>query len=205
MKSLAQPGANVTGYTDTAADLAPKRLALLVEVVPRISRVGVLRHADNPGSRIASNELDLAARQLGLALHHSDVRDAGDLEPAFAMLAKAHVRAIIAVADVHLTKHAPEIAQLAIRHRLPLMGFAPAWPSAGALLSYGAAVGTGAQLVPSRQAASYVAKILQGARPADLPVEQPTRFELIINQRVARALALTIPQSLLLQADEIMQ
>ena len=85
------------------------------------------------------------------------------------------------------------------------MGFAPAWTSAGALVSYGAAVGTGTQLVPYRQAASYVAKILQGARPADLPVQQPTKFELVINQRVAKALALTIPQSLLLQADEIMQ
>jgi putative ABC transport system substrate-binding protein len=205
VKSLAQPGANVTGYTDTAADLAPKRLALLVEVVPRISRIGVLRHADNPGSRIASEELDLAARQLGLALHHIDVRDAGDLGPAFATLAKAQVRAIIALADAHLQKNAQEIAQLAIRQRLPLMGFSPAWTSAGALLSYGAAVGAGAQLVPMRQAASYVAKILRGARPADLPVQQPTKFELVINLRTAKTLGVTIPASVLALADQVVE
>lgn len=203
--SLARPGGNVTGYSDTAADLAPKRLALLAEVVPRLSRVGVLRHADNPGSRIASNELDAAARQLGLALHHVDVRDSIDLKPAFAMLAKAHVQAVIALADVHLQQHAPEIARLATRYRFPLMGFSPAWTQAGALLSYGAAVGTDANLVPYRQAASYVAKILRGARPADLPIQQPTKFELVINQRVAKGLGLTVPQSVLLQADEIVQ
>jgi putative ABC transport system substrate-binding protein len=205
VKSLARPGANITGYSDTAADLGPKRLALLVEVVPRISRVGVLRHTDNPMSRISGSELDLPARQLGLTLHHVDVRDAGDLEPAFAMFAKAQVRAIIAMADAHILKHISEIAQLAIRHRFALMGFTPAWTSGGALLSYGAAVGAGAQLVPPRQAASYVAKILQGARPADLPVQQPTKFELIVNQRVAKALGLSIPQSVLLQADDVIQ
>src|SRR5262245_37817767 len=109
--SLARPGGNLTGYSDTAADLAAKRLSLLADVVPRLSRVGILRHADNSGSRIASDELESAARQLGLALHHVDVRDAPDLEPAFALFEKARVQGIIALADVHLQKNVREVAR----------------------------------------------------------------------------------------------
>ena len=200
--SWARPGGNLTGYSDTAADLVPKRLALLSEVVPRMSRVGVLRHADNPSSRIASDELESVARQLRLSLSHVDIRDTADLEPAFATLTKAQVQALIALADAHLQKNAGEIARLAARHRLPLMGFSPAWTKAGALLSYGAAVGAG---VPLRQAASFVAKILQGARPAELPVQGPMTFELVVNQRVAKTLGLKVPESLLLRAGEIIQ
>ena len=198
--SLARPGGNVTGYSDIAADLAQKRLALLSEVVPRMSRVGVLRHADNPGSRIASKELESAAPQIGLKLYHVDVRHAADLEAAFATLTKARVQALIAIADLHLTEHVSTIAGLATSRRLPLMGFGPRWSEAGALLSYGAAA---TQLEWSRQAAVYVVKILNGAKPAELPVQQPTKFELIINLKTAKALGLTIPQSALGRADEI--
>jgi putative ABC transport system substrate-binding protein len=202
--SLARPGGNITGYSDIAADLAQKRLVLLSEVVPRMSRVGVLRHADNPGSRIASKELDSAARQIGLKVYHVDVRHTADLEAAFTTLTKARVQALIAIADLHLTEHVSTIAEFATNRRLPLMGFGPSWSKAGALLSYGAAVGTQPDLY-SRQAAAFVVKILHGAKPADLPVEQPTKFELLINLKTAKALGLTIPPSLLQRADEVIE
>jgi putative tryptophan/tyrosine transport system substrate-binding protein len=201
--SLARPGGNITGYSDISADLAQKRLVVLSEVVPRMSRVGVLRHADNPGSRIASEELESAARQIGLKLYHVDVRHTADLEGAFATLTKARVQALIAIADLHLTEHVSAIARLATIRRLPLMGFSPRWSAAGALLAYGAAVGTQPEF--SRQAAAYVVKILRGAKPAELPVQQPTKFELIINLKTAKTLGLTIPSSLLLQADQIIE
>ena len=167
-----------------------------------MSRVGVLRHADNPGSRIASKELESAAPQIGLKLYHVDVRHAADLEAAFATLTKARVQALIAIADLHLTEHVSMIAGLATSRRLPLMGFGRRWSEAGALLSYGAAA---TQLEWSRQAAVYVVKILNGAKPAELPVQQPTKFELIINLKTAKALGLTIPQSLLQRADQVIE
>jgi putative ABC transport system substrate-binding protein len=201
--SLAKPGGNITGYSDMSADLAQKRLVLLSEVVPGMSRIGVLRHADNPGSRIATDQLESGARQSGLKLYHVDVRRTADLEAAFAILTKARVQALIAIADLHLTGHVLAIARLAISHRLPLMGFGPRWSEAGALLSYGAYLGTRPEF--SRQAAAYVVKILHGARPAELPVQQPTKFELIINLRTAKALGLTIPPSLLSRADQVIQ
>jgi putative tryptophan/tyrosine transport system substrate-binding protein len=201
--NLATPGGNIIGYSDISADLAQKRLVMLSEVVPRMSRVGVLRHADNPGSRIASEELESAARQIGLKLYHVDVRHTADLEGAFTTLRKSRVQALIAIADLHLTEHVSAIAGLATSRRLPLMGFSPRWSAAGALLAYGAAVG--AQPEFSRQAAAYVVKILHGAKPAELPIQQPTKFELIINLKTAKTLGLTIPASLLQRADQIIE
>jgi putative ABC transport system substrate-binding protein len=201
--SLARPGGNITGYSDIAAGLAQKRLVLLSEVVPRMARVGVLRHADNPGSRIASEELESAARQIALTLYHVDMRHTADLEAVFSTLTKARVQALIAVADLHLTESVSPITRLATLRRLPLMGFGLRWSKAGALLSYGAAVG--GQPEYSRYAAIYVVKILHGAKPADLPVEQPIKFELVINLKTAKALGLTIPPSLLARADQVIE
>ena len=198
--SLARPGGNLTGLTDITADLIQKRLALLKDLVPRVTRVGVLRNPDNPGIAIASDELESAARRLGLELYGADVRNAGDIEPAFATLTKARVGSLIVVADGILAQHNGAIARLATSRRLPLMGWGSAWPKAGALLSYGADT-RGVQ----RQATVYVAKILKGAKPADLPVEQATKFELVLNLKTAKALGLTFPQSLLLRADEVIQ
>jgi len=201
--SLARPGGNITGYTDMAAGVAQKRLALLSEAVPHLSRVGVLRHADNPGSKIASEQLESAARQIGLKLHHVDVRQPGDLEAAFDTLTKARMQAVIVIADLQLADHAPTIVGLATSRRLPLMGMAASWVKAGALIYYGAATGPAEYF--SRQAAAYVVKILHGAKPADLPVEQPTKFELVINLKTAKALGLTVPPSLLLRADQVIE
>jgi putative ABC transport system substrate-binding protein len=201
--SLPRPGGNITGYSDVASDLAQKHLEFLSEVVPHISRVGVLRHADNPGSRIASNELESAARPMGVKLYQVDVRHTADLEAAFATLTKARVQALIAIADMHMVDYVPAVAGLATSRRLPLMGFGSFWPKAGALVSYGLA--GGAIELYSRQAAAYVVKILHGAKPADLPIEQPTKFELAINLKTAKALGLTIPRSLLLRADQLIE
>jgi putative ABC transport system substrate-binding protein len=198
--SLARPGGNLTGQTDITTDLVQKRLALLKEVVPRVSRVGVLKNPDNPGTEIAWTELTSAARHLGLELYGTDVRRGNDLESAFAALTKAHVDSVIVVADFVFVEHTRALARLATSHRLPLMGWSTTLPQAGALISYGA---DNADV--QWQAASYVAKILRGARPGDLPVEQATKFKLVINLKTAKALGLTIPQSVLARADEVIE
>jgi ABC-type uncharacterized transport system substrate-binding protein len=202
--SLARPGGNITGYSDMAAGVAQKRLAFLSEAVPHLSCVGVLRHADNPGSKIASEQLESAARHIGLKLHHVDVKHPSDLEAAFDTLTKAHVQALIVIADLQLADHTQTIVGQATSRRLPLMGMGTFWVKAGALLYYGAVVSAPNEYF-SRQAAAYVVKILHGAKPAELPVEQPTKFELVINLKTAKALGLTIPPSLLLRADQIIE
>jgi putative tryptophan/tyrosine transport system substrate-binding protein len=201
--SLSRPGGNITGYTDIPTELSQKSLGLLSELVPHMSRVGVLSHADNPGSRIVINDLELAARPIAVKLYQVEMRHTADLKAAFATLANARVQALIAIADLQIVEYVPAIAGLATSRRLPLMGFASAWPKAGALLSYGVA-GSGLEL-HSRRAAAFVVRILHGAKPADLPVEQPSSFELIINLKTAKALGLTIPPSLLLRADQVIE
>jgi len=198
--SLARPGGNLTGLTDITAELVQKRLALLKDLVPRVTRVGVLRNPDNPGVAIADAELESAARRLGLELYGADVRNAGDLEPAFAVLTKARVGSVIVVADNLLAHHAGAIARLATNRRLPLMGWSTTLSKAGALLSYGADTSD-----VQRQATVYVAKILKGAKPAELPVEQATKFKLVVNLRTAAALGITISPSVLGQADEVIR
>jgi putative ABC transport system substrate-binding protein len=198
--SLARPGGNVTGYTDITADLVSKRLGLLKELMPQAARVGVLSNSANPGVAIAKNELEAAARQLGLELYAADIRNAGDLESAFTTLAKAHVGSVVVVADSLLSQHSAAIARLAVNRRLPLMGWSVTWPKTRALFSYGAA-----SIDVERRAAAYVAKILRGANPADLPVEQSATFELVINLKTAKALGLTIPPSLLARADQVIE
>jgi putative ABC transport system substrate-binding protein len=198
--SLARPGGNLTGYSDITADLVQKRLALLHEVVPRVTRVGVLKNPANPGTEIVWSELEAAARQLRLELYGTDVRKGDDLEAAFAAFTKARVGSVILVADFVFAGHRQGIVRLTTSHRLPLMGWGRNWSEAGALLSYGAGTGD-----IQRRVASYVARILRGAKPADLPVEQATRFELVINLKTAKALGLTIPPSVLARADEIIE
>ena len=198
--SLARPGGNLTGHSDITTDLVQKRLALLKDVVPGATRVGVLENPSNPGTEIAWNALESAARELGLKLYRSDVSKSGDVEPAFAAFTKAHVGSVIPVADFVLAAHRQSIAKMATSHRLPLMGWSKAWSTAGALLSYGTGSADMRRLV-----ALYVAKILKGAKPADLPVEQATRLELVINLKTAKALGLTIPPSLLARADQVIE
>jgi ABC-type uncharacterized transport system substrate-binding protein len=196
--SLARPGGNVTGLAGIHADLMGKRLELLREAVPRLSRVAVLSHAANPGNAQYIKQGELAAQALGLQLQIVAVRDAGDLERAYTEARRAG--AVVQLDDVLFTTHRRRVVELAARHQLPAMYGFREFVDAGGLMAYGPDY-------PDlyRRAATYVDKILKGANPADLPVEQPTKFEFVINLKTAKALGLTIPQSVLARADEVIQ
>jgi putative ABC transport system substrate-binding protein len=196
--TLARPGGNITGLSaDASREIVGKNLALLKEIVPRLSRVGVVGQLTLLGGVAA---LETAARQLNVALEVVDIRSPDDFEGAFATMVGKRVGAIIVNAGPLTYMRRQHIADLALKHRLPAITGLNEFAQAGLLMSYG-------PNLPDmyRRAASYVAKILRGAKPGDLPVEQPTKFELVINLKTAKALALTIPQSLLLRADEVIQ
>jgi ABC-type uncharacterized transport system substrate-binding protein len=196
--SLARPGGNVTGLAGIHADLMGKRLELLREAVPRLSRVAVLSHAANPGNAQYIKQGELAAQALGLQLQIVAVRDAGDLERAYAEARRAG--AVVQLDDVLFTTHRRRVVELAARHQLPAMYGFREFVDAGGLMAYGPDY-------PDlyRRAATYVDKILKGANPADLPVEQPTKFDFVINLKTAKALGLTIPPSILARADEVIE
>ena len=198
--SLARPGGNVTGMSSASTDITAKQLELLKEVVPRLSRVAVLSNPSTPMQAIFLKELEVAARTLHVRLQPIDVRTPKDIESALAAMTKERAEALIPVDDPFMYQQRRRIADLAVQHRLPTISSQRLYPEAGALMSYGASF---TDLY--RRAATYVDKILKGAKPADLPVEQPTKFELVINLKTAKALGLTIPQSLLLRADEVIQ
>jgi putative ABC transport system substrate-binding protein len=198
--ALAHPGGNVTGVTDITSDLIAKRLALLKEAIPGLTSVGVLVNRENPTTRLALGDLETTARGLGLEMHAVDVRGESDVNPAVAALVKAKVGALLTVADASITENSPSIVRSATSHGLPLMGWTRNWAELGAVLSYGT---DGFEL--QRQAAGKVIKILGGTKAGDLPVEQPTKFELVINMKAAKALGVNIPQSLMLRADEVIQ
>jgi len=196
--SLARPGGNITGLTTQAPDLAAKRLQLLKEVVPRLSRVAVLWNAANPANASSWTEAQNAARALGLTLLSQEVRGPGDFEQVFAVMARERPGALLLIVDGLTVQHGQKIVDFVTRNQIPSMLELPELAEAGGLMAY----------APSssdlwRRAATYVDKILKGAKPADLPVEQPTKFELVINLKTAKALGLTIPQSLLLRADQV--
>ena len=196
--SLARPGGNVTGLSaDASSELWSKYLTILKEIVPKLSRVGVLGQIK---TEVEFAELDAASRKLDIALEVADIRSPGDLDGAFSMMIGKRVGAVLVVVSplTYLLKES--IAESAIRHRLPTISNANQYAEAGLLMSYGPKLED-----LYRQAATYVDKILRGAKPADLPVEQPTKFELTINLKTARALGLTIPQSLLLRAEAVIQ
>jgi putative tryptophan/tyrosine transport system substrate-binding protein len=168
--------------------------------VPGMTRVAVLWNAANPANASAWQETQAAARALGLRLHSQDVRGPQDIEGAFALTAKARPEALLVLGDALIAMHRPQIAEFAIQQHLPSVFTGRDWVAAGGLMSYGPSV-------PDlyRRAATYVDKILKGATPADLPVEQPMKFELVINLKTAEALGLTIPPTLLFQADEVIR
>jgi putative ABC transport system substrate-binding protein len=199
--SLARPGENVTGPSSMLAEVSGKQLALLKETVPKASPVAVLWNPTNPVWQAAAlRETEGAARALGLRLQLQEARGPDQLEGAFAAMIREHAGALFVPADIILVRHAQQIAALAARHRLPAMYGFREHAEAGGLMSYAANFA-----VMYRRAAVYVDKILNGARPADLPVERPTKFELVINLKTARALGLTIPPSLLARADEVIE
>jgi putative tryptophan/tyrosine transport system substrate-binding protein len=199
--SLARPGGNITGLTRLTRELSGKRLELLTEVVPGISRVGVLWDANAPGPIIAFKEYEAAARVLKIQLQSMDVRGPNpDLEGAFQAAAKGRASALITIRNPVLNRYAKSIADLAIKNRLPSMSEGIDYVETGGLMSYSAN-----DAENYRRAAVYVDKILKGAKPADLPVEQPTKFELVINLKTAKQISLTIPQKMLARADKVIR
>jgi putative ABC transport system substrate-binding protein len=196
--SLARPGGNVTGFALIEADLMGKRLELLREVVPGRSRVAVLCHAMNPGNAEYIRQAELAAPALGLQLQVVAVREPGDFERAFVEM--RGTGAVIQIADVLFTSYQKQIVELAARNQLPVVYGARFFADAGGLMAYGADLRD-----QYRRAATYVDKILKGAKPADLPVQQPTKLELVVNLKTARALGLEIPRTILLLADDVME
>jgi putative tryptophan/tyrosine transport system substrate-binding protein len=196
--SFARPGGNVTGMSSAGGEVTAKQLELIKEVVPRLSRIAVLSNRTTALHVTLLKELEVAARTLRVRLHPVDVRTPQDLDSAFMAIAKERPEALIPLDDPLMFQERRRIADFALRHRLPTASFQRFFTEAGTLLSYGPSF---ADLF--RRAAHYVDKILKGTQPADLPVEQPTKFELVINMKTAKALGLTIPQSLLTRADEI--
>jgi ABC-type uncharacterized transport system substrate-binding protein len=199
--SLARPGGNITGLTRLTRELSGKRLELLKEIVPRISRVGVIWDTNAPGPVIAFKEYETAAQALKIFLLSLEVRGPNpDFEGAFQAAARGRANALITIRSLALTRYPKRIANLAIKNRLPSMYEGSEFVEAGGLVSY-----TASEADQFRRAAYYVDKILKGAKPADLPVEQPTKFEFIINLKAAKQIGLTIPQSVLYRADKVIK
>jgi putative ABC transport system substrate-binding protein len=198
--SLAHPGGNVTGLSLVTPELSGKRLQLLRETLPRLTRVALLWDAGHVGMADRVKETEAAARQLGVTLHVEWVRDLAGLDRAFATLAQARPDAFLTTVEPFTGDHRQRIVAFAAQQRLPAMYEERDFVDAGGLMAYGPNLA-----VNYRRAATYVDKILRGTKPADLPVEQPTKFELVINLKTARALGLTIPQSVLIRADEVIR
>jgi putative ABC transport system substrate-binding protein len=199
--SLAHPGGNITGLSDLGAELPGKRLEILQETVPQSARIAVLANPASPYYEPWMNNLNVAARALGLYLHVVEVRGADTLDTAFAAMTREGADALIVLPDSTLIDSlGGRIADLAATHRLPAMYAWRRHVDAGGLMSYGPSPRD-----TQRRAATYVDKILKGTKPADLPVEQPTKFEFVVNLNTAEALGLTIPPTLLFQADEVLR
>jgi ABC-type uncharacterized transport system substrate-binding protein len=200
--SLAHPGGNITGLADAHGDLVPKRLALLKQLVPSVSRVGVLWNPANASTAPQLKTVQAAAPVLGLTIFPVDVKGPrrGDLDRSFGTIEKDRLDGLLVIGDSTLGVQRDRIAELSIAHRLPTSGTHRGWAEGGLLMSYGTDF-----VALFRHGAVLVDKILKGAKPADLPVEQPTKFELVINAKTAKALGLTIPPSVLVRADALIQ
>ena len=198
VESLAHPGGNMTGVDTLSRELNKKRLELLKEAFPKVSRVAVLFEARHLSTTLP--QVEAAARSLGLEITRLEVRAGDNIEPAFGAVARNPVGALMPLSSALFHGERQRIVRLAAKYRLPAMYEHRDFADAGGLLSYGPDI-----LFLNRHVATYVDKILKGARPADLPVEQPTKFELVINLKTAKALGLTIPQSLLLRADQVIE
>jgi putative tryptophan/tyrosine transport system substrate-binding protein len=198
--SLARPGGNITGLATLFPELAAKRLALLKETLPRIARVAVLRNAANPGNVFLWREVQTAGRTLGVTLHSSEVRGPDDFQGAFATMIKDRPEGLLILDDPLFFQYRTSIVDFAAKHRLPAMHPFKESVEAGGLITYSVNLAD-----MYRRGAVIVDKILKGAKPADLPMEQPTTFELVINLKTAKLLGLTIPPSVLARADQIIE
>ena len=197
--NLARPGGNITGLTASLGpEIAGKQLELLKETVAKVSRVSALWNPDTPGNALALNEAETAARALGVELQPLEARRLEVFDGAFAAMTANRAGALLVLGDVMFVTHRARLTELAAKNRLPAMYNQREFVEDGGLMSYGAKFSAN-----FRRAATYVDKILKGAKPADLPIERPSTFELIINVKTARGLGLTIPQSVLARADQI--
>jgi ABC-type uncharacterized transport system substrate-binding protein len=195
VESLARPGGNVTGFSQMGPQMAGKRLELLKEMVPKLSRVAVLWNPQGVGSQLNWKEIQLPAQRLGVQLHSLEVRSPNDFDKAFEDATKARAGALAILSSPVIITNLKRIADLAAKSRLPSIFSYSEFADAGGLVTYGTD-----RADMFRRAATFVDKILKGARPADLPIEQPTKFELVINMKTAKALGIKIPQSILTQA-----
>ena len=198
--SLARPGGNMTGNTILGPDLGPKRLQILKEVIPSVSRAAFLWNPDNASNVVIRDELQAAMPKLGLSLISVEVRSTSEFDTAFAAMLREHPDALLMTNDPFHLLHIQKIIAFLTENRIPGMFQTRETVLAGGFMSYGASL-------PDlfRRGASYVDKILQGAQPADLPVEQPTKFELVINVKTAKAIGITVPEPILLRADEVIE
>ena len=198
--SLARPGGNLTGLSTVSPDAAAKRVELFKEVIPRLARLAVLRNPTNSGSRFTLTQTEEGAKQFGIHLEPLEARSAKDIEEAFRLASSQRAEAMIVITDSLFNADQKRIGDLGIKYRLPEMFDTRQFVEASGLISYGANL---ADLY--RRAATYVDKILKGAKPTDLPVEQPTKFELIINLKTAKEIGLTIPPNVLARADKVIR
>ncbi len=198
--TVARPGGNFTGLTDTAADLSLKQIELLKGILPRLSRVGVLLNPDNVSHPAQVTRLVLAGQKLGVQVVLAEAGAVAQIEAGFASLARERAHAVILFGDTFFAQQLREIARGALKHRLPSVFILREYAEAGGLMSYGAPI-----IENFRRAASYVDKILKGAKPGELPFEQPTKYVLAINMKTARTLGLAVPQAVLLRADYVVQ
>ena len=198
--SLARPGGNITGLSFMQPEVSGKRLELLQEAVPKLSHVAVLWNPDVPVSTLGFKETQTAAHALGLQLQSLEVRGPDEFDQAFAAMTSEHADALVVLSNPLFFEHRRQLAELAVKHRLPAIFLFREYVEAGGLMAYGANLND-----MWRRAASYMDRILKGTKPADLPVEQPVKFALVINLKTAKALGVTIPPTLLFQADEVIQ
>jgi putative ABC transport system substrate-binding protein len=198
--SLARPGQNVTGVTQVARDLQGKRLQLLKEALPRVGRVGALVNPASSVARELLRETEHAARASAVAIHVVEATGPDDFGHAFAALARYRADAIMVIPDTLFFFHQKRLAELAAEHRIPSMHHEPEAPPVGAFMAYGES-----SFEHIRRQAVYVDRILRGAKASELPVEQPTKLELVVNVKTARTLGLTIPSSLLVRADQVIE
>jgi putative ABC transport system substrate-binding protein len=198
--SLARPGGNVTGLATLAPELSGKQLELLKEIVPKLSRVAVLGSATRPGSPQALREINLAADAAGVQLQYLEIQAPKDVETAFRAASRERADAVLVLSNQVLISQRRVVVDLAVKNRLPTIYSRPEYVEDGGLMSY-----TTSFTDLSRRAATYVDRILKGAKPADLPVEQPKKFELIVNLKAAKQIGLTIPPNVLAQADKVIR
>jgi putative tryptophan/tyrosine transport system substrate-binding protein len=198
--SLARPGGNITGLSNFAPELGGKRLEILKEVVPNLTRLAAIGTSTAPGSARVLKEVDLAAKALKLALQYLDVLDSKDIETAFRTAAKKRAQAVLVLGSAILASQRTQIAELTVKNRLPVQYYDSLFVEAGGLMSYGVNFHE-----LSRRAATYVDKILKGAKPGDLPVEQPMKFDFVVNLPAAKKIGLTIPPNVLVRATRVIK